>query len=157
MSGERLDHAGQQRSQIGRRALQPQLNQEQALRLDLSPETLTAEIDPQRVRQVVANLVSNALRHAAVPGSQVVVSAIRKAAWVEIAVTDNGPGIAPGDLECVFDRFWRGEQARAGGSGLGLTIARELVAAHGGRIWAESSPGKGTAFRFTLPDSPARA
>jgi signal transduction histidine kinase len=103
------------------------------------------------VRQVVANLVSNALRHAPVPGSQVVVSAAQKGEALEIAVADDGPGIPADDLPHVFDRFWRGEQGRAGGSGLGLAIARELVAAHGGRIWVESAPGKGTVFRLTLP------
>jgi signal transduction histidine kinase len=126
-------------------------SQGQTIRLDLPPGSLAAEVDPQRVRQVVANLVSNALRHAAAPGSQIVVSAARKAGEIEVTVADDGPGIAADDLEHVFDRFWRGEKGRSGGSGLGLAIARELVAAHGGRIWAESAQGQGTAFRFTLP------
>lgn len=135
---------------VGAFALEAE-SQGQALRLELPPGPLRAEVDPQRIRQVVANLVSNALRHAAVTGSQVVVSARHRLGEIEIAVADDGPGIPPAELEHVFDRFWRGEQGRAGGSGLGLAIARELVAAHGGRIWAESAPGRGTVFRFTLP------
>ncbi|HNS52283.1 MAG TPA: ATP-binding protein [Anaerolineae bacterium] len=127
-------------------------SQGQALRLDLPPGPLRTEVDSQRIRQVVANLVSNALRHAAVPGSQVVVSARQGPGEVEVAVADSGPGIPPAELGHVFDRFWRGEQGRAGGSGLGLAIARELVSAHGGQIWVESSPGHGTVFRFSLPD-----
>jgi signal transduction histidine kinase len=111
-------------------------SQGQTLRLDLPSETLSTEVDPQRVRQVVANLVSNALR---------------QGAEVEISVADEGPGIAADHLPHIFDRFWRGAQGRGGGSGLGLAIAQELVRAHGGRIWVESAPGQGTVFRFTLP------
>jgi signal transduction histidine kinase len=80
-----------------------------------------------------------------------VVSAVRHPGEVEISVADDGPGIAAGDLEHVFERFWQSGKGREGGSGLGLAIARELVAAHGGRIWAESVPGRGTTFTFTLP------
>lgn len=124
--------------------------QGQTLSLDLASGLPLVEADPQRVRQVVANLVSNALRHA--PGSgRVVVSAVGGGDEVEVSVADDGPGIAPEDLPHVFDRFWRGGKARVEGSGLGLTIARELVRAHGGRIWVESEPGRGTTFRFTLP------
>jgi signal transduction histidine kinase len=70
---------------------------------------------------------------------------------MQISVVDDGPGIAPEDLPHVFDRFWRGGKPRIEGSGLGLAITRELVRAHGGRIWVESEPGKGTSFSFTLP------
>ncbi|MEN6478036.1 MAG: ATP-binding protein, partial [Anaerolineales bacterium] len=69
-------------------------------------------------------------------------------------VSDTGPGIAPEDLPNVFERFYRSDRARqrdAGGSGLGLTIARSLVERHGGHIWAESRPGEGSTFLFTLP------
>jgi signal transduction histidine kinase len=126
-------------------------SQGQTLAADLPPDLPLVEVDAQRVRQVVANLVSNALRHAAGPGSHVLVSAVPKPGAVEVAVSDDGPGIPPDDLVHLFDRFWRGAGARADGSGLGLAIARELVRAHGGEIWAESTPGQGTTFRFTLP------
>jgi signal transduction histidine kinase len=100
---------------------------------------------------VVANLLSNALRHAATEGGQVRLSAIQQTGEVQVSVADNGPGITPQDLPHVFDRFWQGGGGRPEGSGLGLTIARELVRAHGGRIWVESEPGDGTVFHFTLP------
>jgi signal transduction histidine kinase len=73
---------------------------------------------------------------------------------VEVSVVDSGEGISTGDLPRVFDRFFRGDPARSrdrGGAGLGLTIARGIVEAHGGRIWIESTPGQGSRFSFTLP------
>jgi signal transduction histidine kinase len=108
-------------------------------------------VDPQRVRQVLANLISNALRHAAGAGGHVLVSAAMQTDAVQVSVTDDGPGIPADELPHVFDRFWRGDRARVEGSGLGLAIARELVRAHGGRIWVESAPGQGAVFRFALP------
>jgi signal transduction histidine kinase len=130
--------------------------QDQRLSLDLPPHLPAVDADPQRVQQVVANLISNALRHAAGAredrgGGRVVVSARQRGGEVQVSVADDGPGILPEDLPHVFDRFWRGDRARAGGSGLGLAIARELVLAHGGRIWVESEPGQGASFSFTLP------
>jgi two-component system OmpR family sensor kinase/two-component system sensor histidine kinase BaeS len=127
-------------------------SQGQELRLDLPPDLPPVDADPLRVRQVTANLVSNALRHAPHAG-HIVVSATALPAEVQVSVADDGPGIAQQDLARVFDRFWRGARPRAQGSGLGLTIARELVRAHGGRIWAESELGKGSIFFFTLPRS----
>jgi len=125
-------------------------SQGQALLLELSPDLPSLYVDPQRVRQIVANLLSNALRHA--PGSgRIVLSAIRQPGAVQISVSDDGPGLAPDELPHVFDRFWRGPAGRAGGSGLGLAIAHELVRAHGGQIWVESVLGKGSTFHFTLP------
>lgn len=124
--------------------------QGQSLILDLPPELPQIEADPVRVRQVVANLVSNALGHAPESG-RVVVAGAPRPDGVQISVADDGPGIAPEELPHVFDRFWRGGKPRVEGSGLGLAIARELVRAHGGRIWVESELGKGTTFCFTLP------
>jgi signal transduction histidine kinase len=125
-------------------------SQGQVLTLELPPQLGLVEADPQRVRQIAANLVSNALRHA--PGSgRVVVSVLQAATELRVSVSDDGPGIAAGDLPHVFDRFWRGGRPRAEGSGLGLAIARELVRAHGGRIWAESELGVGSTFHFTIP------
>lgn len=112
--------------------------------------------DPDRVMQVLHNLLVNALRHTNAGGS-ISVSALATQEGVEIAVADTGEGIAPEDLPFVFERFWRADPSRTrnehwpGGSGLGLSIAQSLVKAHGGRIWAESTPEKGSTFHFTLP------
>ncbi len=125
-------------------------SQGQSLDLDLPPGLPAVDADPQRVRQIAANLVSNALRHAPDSG-RVTVSARQRPAEVLVSVADDGPGIAPQDLPHVFDRFWRSGKPRVDGSGLGLAIARELVRAHGGRIWVESQVGRGSIFHFTLP------
>ena len=121
------------------------------------PESLpTVQADPDRVAQVLRNLLVNALRHTPSGGS-VTVTASAREGMVEIAVADTGEGIAAEDLPHVFERFWRADPSRArddrlaGGTGLGLSVAQSLVEAQGGRIWAESTPGEGTVFRFTLP------
>lgn len=126
-------------------------SQGQSLSLELPSSLPPVDADAQRVRQVVANLVSNALRHAPESG-RVVVSAVLEPGEVRVSVADDGPGIAPEDLPHVFDRFWRGGKPRVEGSGLGLAIARELVRAHRGEIWVESELGTGSTFCFTLPD-----
>ncbi len=111
---------------------------------------LLADVDPVRIREVVANLVTNALRHTPA-GGRIGLAVRSDGPWAEIAVSDTGEGIDPARLDRVFDRFER--RADSGGSGLGLTIARDLVAAHGGTIVAESDgvPGHGTTFRIRLP------
>jgi len=123
---------------------------------------LTAEVtddlpsvmaDPDRLAQVLRNLLTNALRHTP-DGGWVAVSAAAAGDAVEIAVADSGEGIATKDLPHVFDRFWRPDRSRSraeGGAGLGLAIARSLVEAHGGHIWVESTPGQGARFAFRLP------
>jgi two-component system, OmpR family, sensor histidine kinase BaeS len=120
-----------------------------ALEVEAGPATVL-DADPVRIREVVANLVVNAIRHTPAGGS-VRLAVTRIGPWVELTVTDSGDGIAPGDLDRVFDRYER--RADAGGSGLGLTIARDLVSAHGGTIAAESDgiAGHGTTFRVRLP------
>ena len=125
-------------------------SQGQSLELDLPPDLSEVYVDPQRVRQVVANLVSNALRHTPRDG-QVLISASQQPEEVQVSVADSGPGIPPEDIPHVFDRFWQGDRARAGSSGLGLAITQQLVRAHGGRIWVESTADQGSTFRFTLP------
>ncbi len=125
-------------------------SQGQGLSLEAASDLPLVDADPQRVRQVVANLISNALRHAPESG-QVVVSASQQVGMLQVSVADDGPGIAPADLPHVFDRFWRGGPGRAEGSGLGLAISRGLVRAHGGQIWVDSTLGKGSTFQFTLP------
>jgi two-component system OmpR family sensor kinase/two-component system sensor histidine kinase BaeS len=121
------------------------------------PDSLpTVQADPDRMAQVLRNLLVNALRHTPAGGS-VTVTASTAGRALEIAVADTGEGIAAEDLPHVFERFWRADPSRArddrlaGGTGLGLSVAQSLVEAQGGRIWAESALGEGTIFRFTLP------
>ncbi|WP_299644929.1 cell wall metabolism sensor histidine kinase WalK [uncultured Chloroflexus sp.] len=111
------------------------------------------EVDPQRIAQVLGNLISNALRHTPA-GGVVRVTVAADPDGIVFSVTDTGPGINPADLPHIFDRFYRADRARtrsSGGAGLGLAIARRLVEAHGGQIWAESELGRGTTVRFRLP------
>ncbi|GAA0222060.1 HAMP domain-containing sensor histidine kinase [Cryptosporangium japonicum] len=110
-------------------------------------------VDPVRLRQIVGNLLSNAVRHTP-PGGRVTVRLEVRPAQLEIAVTDTGSGIAPADLAKVFDRFWRADTSRTratGGSGLGLAISRQLAHAHGGELTATSEPGHGSTFTLVLP------
>jgi two-component system, OmpR family, sensor histidine kinase SaeS len=112
---------------------------------------------PEHVERVLVNLVSNALRHTPSDGS-VAVRVERAAADVRVSVEDTGEGLAPEALRRMFDRFWRGDEARTtgrGGAGLGLAISRALVEAQGGRIWAENRPGGGARVSFTLPRAAA--
>jgi signal transduction histidine kinase len=109
--------------------------------------------DPDRLTQVLRNLVRNAVSHTS-PGGRVAVVARARAGRLEIAVSDDGPGIPAEHLERVFERFHRVDESRTrdrGGTGLGLAIARAIVEAHGGRIRAESPPGGGTTVRIELP------
>ncbi|QUQ67609.1 sensor histidine kinase [Kutzneria sp. CA-103260] len=109
--------------------------------------------DPVRLRQVVDNLVTNAIRHTGTGGS-VRLNSFVDGEEVVLEVRDSGSGISPEDLPHVFDRFWRAEKSRSrqtGGSGLGLAIVRKLVEAHGGRVGVESELGVGTVFRVRLP------
>lgn len=120
-------------------------------------ETESAQVlaDPERIGQVLGNLLDNGIRHSP-PGRPVVVSCRRDGRrWVELSVADSGDGIAAEHLGHVFDRFYRADTARnraQGGSGIGLTISRVLVDAHGGRITASSpGPGHGATFTVRLP------
>jgi signal transduction histidine kinase len=115
--------------------------------------------DPQRLGQVLGNLVTNALRHTP-PGGEISLGADLERVdetprFVRLWVADTGEGIPAGDLPRIFDRFWRGDPARTretgAGSGLGLAIAKSLVEAHGGRIWAESQLDQGTIVSCFLP------
>jgi two-component system OmpR family sensor kinase/two-component system sensor histidine kinase BaeS len=140
--------------------------QEVSLDVQLPDEPALAQADPDRVSQVLRNLLVNALRHTP-PGGSVTVSVSPGPQALEIAVADTGKGITAADLPHVFERFWRADPARArlsigdadigdetrlaGGTGLGLSVAQSLVRAQGGRIWVESTPGQGAVFRFTLP------
>jgi len=119
-----------------------------ALRVDERTDLPLLEIDPLRVREVLINLLANAMRHTG-SGGAVTMTAEARDARVVVSVTDTGSGIAPEELPKIFDRFYKG--ATSHGSGLGLTIARNLVVAHGGEIRAASEVGRGTTITFTLP------
>ncbi|MFA9491793.1 MAG: sensor histidine kinase [Anaerolineales bacterium] len=111
------------------------------------------QMDSQKIGRVLANLVANAIRHTPARG-EVSVSVVRLDDAVAVTVGDTGDGIDPDDIPFIFDRFYRGDKSRSrttGGSGLGLTIARGLVVAHGGEIRVESKVGEGTSFTFILP------
>lgn len=112
------------------------------------PGGLTADLDPVRIRAVLVNLLTNAMRHTPA-GGEVTVSALRSGDELEISVRDTGSGIDPELLPRVLDRFVKGPDSP--GSGLGLAIAREVVEAHGGRIEIESRPREGTLVRARLP------
>lgn len=110
-------------------------------------------VDPDRMAQVLDNLISNALRYTPSDGT-IRISATSDDGGVQIAIQDSGPGVTQEELPWIFDRFYRSDKSRhrhAGGAGLGLAIARSIVEAHEGRIWAESTPGKGLRVVIALP------
>jgi two-component system OmpR family sensor kinase len=140
-----------------------------ALQVDLAEDLPLVDVDPQRIGQVLGNLLNNALTHTP-SGGEVIVTARRcpepcpepsrrvvegaRGSEVEVRVRDTGEGIPSEDLPYVFERFYRAGKLRSratGGAGLGLAIAKQLVEAHGGRIEVESEVGRGTQFTFTLP------
>jgi two-component system sensor histidine kinase MtrB len=121
------------------------------LELDL-PTGVWADVDPRRVERIVRNLVANAIDHSEAKPVRVVLAADEHA--VAVLVRDHGVGLRPGEASLVFNRFWRAEESRArrtGGTGLGLSIAVEDARLHGGWLQAFGEPGKGAAFRLTLP------
>jgi signal transduction histidine kinase len=133
---------------------QPQVTaREISLSLDLPDNLPLVDIDWQRVNQVLHNLLENAVAHTH-EGGTINVAATTQGDWVEVCVSDTGEGIPAEDLPNIFERFYRVDKSRArvtGGSGLGLTIAKRLVEAHGGEITVQSELGKGSCFSFTLP------
>jgi two-component system phosphate regulon sensor histidine kinase PhoR len=112
-----------------------------------------AQADPDRLRQVLANLIDNAIKYGRAGGDVTVTARAVDARHVEVSVHDDGPGIPPDAKARVFERFYRIDKARAreqGGTGLGLAIVKNVVEAHGGDVRVESEPGHGTTFCFTL-------
>lgn len=106
--------------------------------------------DSERLAQIFSNLLSNAVKFTSSEG-QIKVQAKTIKNNVEFSISDNGPGISPEDQERLFERFWQTEKSKKLGTGLGLSICKELVLAHGGKIWFESKLGEGTTFYFTIP------
>jgi signal transduction histidine kinase len=137
-------------------AVRPALSDKQlAVSLDMAGSLPDVDADAERVGQVLRNLLNNAIIHTP-PGGALAVAARATGAEVEVRVSDTGVGIAAEHLPYIFERFFRADRSRAratGGAGLGLAIVKHLVELHGGRVWAESAPGAGSAFAFTLPMS----
>jgi signal transduction histidine kinase len=119
-----------------------------AIRLDVANDLPLVAVDPIRIREVLFNLISNAVHHTPA-GGLISIGVGTTTGRLLISVADTGEGIAADDLPKIFDRFYK--DARSRGSGLGLTIARSLVAAHGGEISAESTVGRGTTIKVALP------
>ncbi|MEK7328184.1 MAG: HAMP domain-containing sensor histidine kinase, partial [Chloroflexota bacterium] len=123
-----------------------------AITVQAASDLPAVSADPQRLSQVIGNLISNALRYAPA-GGRVTITARSVTGGAELTVSDNGPGVPEADLPRLFDRFWRGEKSRSragGGAGLGLAIARQLVEAQGGTIAASNVPGGGLRVAFIL-------
>ena len=125
-----------------------------ALRVEAAPGVPDVRADRARLLQVLSNLLGNALKFTPAGGSVRLDAALAGDA-VRFRVADTGPGIDPEHLPRLFDRFWQARRGEQAGLGLGLAIAKAIVDAHGGRIWAESTPGEGSTFCFTLPSAGA--
>lgn len=120
---------------------------------DLPKEAYFVDIDEDKITQVLYNVISNSLKYSP-EGGQVTFRVRASDGFIIVSITDQGVGIPKNVIDKIFDRFYRVDKARArnlGGTGLGLAIAKEMVVAHGGKIWAESVDGKGTTVFFTLP------
>jgi two-component system sensor histidine kinase VicK len=121
--------------------------------LDFPAQPLMAQVDAWRVEQVLRNLLTNAVKYSP-QGGTITVRGRQEQGHLVISVGDQGIGIPRGEQEKIFERFYRLKHEStfsASGVGLGLTISREIVEAHGGRIWVKSRPGRGSTFYFTLP------
>ena len=121
-----------------------------ALSTEIREHFLLADFDRERMLQVLANLITNALKFTP-RGGKIVVRGRRLSDAIGLSVCDTGCGIAPDTLETVFERFWQVGKNDRRGLGLGLYISRCIVEAHGGRIWVESQPGAGSEFHLTIP------
>lgn len=126
------------------------LDRERTIEVQVPDEPVWVDGDADRLQQVLANLLDNARKNS--PATEPIeVRVIPDGSTAEVAVTDRGPGIADESLERIFDKFVRGPGDSVSGTGLGLYISRQIIDAHRGRIWAESEPGRGSTFRFALP------
>jgi two-component system sensor histidine kinase VicK len=126
------------------------------IRKDILQESVFVEVDPDRMIQVLDNIMNNAIKYSP-DGGTITGKMEKRYDTVLISIRDEGMGIPKADLNKIFSRFYRVDRARSramGGSGLGLAISKEVVEQHGGRIWAESTEGKGTTFYLSLPYVP---
>ena len=115
---------------------------------------LIVQADPDRLRQVISNLIDNAIKYGRIEGEVVISARALDSRRIEVSVQDDGPGIPAEACARIFERFFRGDKARSreqGGTGLGLAIVKHVVQAHGGEVRVESAPGAGARFSFTLP------
>lgn len=121
------------------------------LAVEVSPDLPLVAADGQRVQQVLLNLIHNAIKFTP-PEGEITLRAHQEEDWIVLSVSDTGVGIPAEDLPRIFERFYKADRSRSNsGTGLGLAIAKHVVQAHGGRIWAESIEGRGSTFHFTLP------
>jgi signal transduction histidine kinase len=120
----------------------------------LAPLDECVAVDRDKLKQVLRNLLNNAIKFSP-DGGTIDIAVCRADDAVRVSVSDRGPGIPEGELEAVFDKFVQSTKTKtgAGGTGLGLAISQEIVAAHGGRIWAQNRPEGGAIFSFEIPQS----
>ena len=120
-------------------------------------EDISIKADANKIIWVLTNLIANALRYSD-PGGEITIGALSRNSWVEIFVSDRGAGIPLEYQSKIFDKFVQVKTDKdVGGSGLGLAICQEMVRAHGGRIWVDSTVGEGSTFTFTLPKSHSKS
>ena len=119
------------------------------LRLDLPCDLPELWGDHDRLLRVFENLIGNAIKFTE-PGGEIILGADAGADDVLFSVADTGCGISDDQVRHIFDRFWQGPEGKRRGAGLGLPIVKDIVEAHGGRIWVQSSPGQGSTFFFTI-------
>lgn len=128
--------------------------------LNQVPADMLVKGDADRLQQVLFNLVDNAIKYGRTSGRVSITAATKPEGWVDVRVSDDGPGIPEDSRDRVFERFYRVDKARSreqGGTGLGLSIVKHIVQSHGGEVWVESEVGKGSTFHFTLsPDGQAK-
>ncbi len=125
-----------------------------AVNSELSPGLPQIYVDRDRLRQVLHNLLDNALRYTPAGGTIKINASPGATGWVTVSISDTGSGIAPEDLPHVFNHFYKADRSRHrgyGGSGIGLAIVKQLIEVHGGKVWVESELGKGSTFSFTIP------
>ena len=132
--------------------LGPQLERKQlSISKELAAELPAVPADKERIRQVLVNLIHNAIKFT-LPGGKISLTTMMRDGSVMVDISDTGTGIAKDDLPRIFERFYKADRARSEeGSGMGLAIAKHIIEAHGGKIWVQSEEGKGSTFTFSLP------
>ncbi len=131
----------------------PQISDNISLVLDLNPACRKVFCDPVRIRQMLTNLLDNAVKYSP-GGGEIHIRTATSSDEIWVSVSDTGIGMNPSEMQGIFERFSQlesGYQRRSGGLGIGLSLIRELIELHGGQIWVESEKGKGSEFTFSLP------